>query len=101
MNAGTTDAHFQQEAKEESRKHLLNSFESTGDNSGEHICKTIAGILSGPEADEVSSLKIALATEPGVIQILSNKAKQQKIKFHNQQQPENNYKQTTRQIIPL
>ena len=56
------DRHFQHEGKQDSTKHLLNSLERTYDSSGEHICNTMTGILSGPEAVEGSRLEIILAT---------------------------------------
>ena len=67
LNAGTTEAHFQQTGKEDSSRHLLNNFANIGDSSGEHIRKATAGMLSGPEAVAVSSFKIALETDLGVI----------------------------------
>ena len=63
MKEGTTEGHFQHEGKEDSTKHLLNSLERIDDSSGEHLCKTITGILSGPEAVEELSLEMTLATD--------------------------------------
>ena len=69
LKAGTTLAHFQQSGKEDSVKHLLKSFERIDDSSGQHFFKTIAGMLSGPEAVEEFSFKIARDTKEGVIRI--------------------------------
>ena len=41
---------FQQEGKQDFAKHLLYSLVRTGKSSGEHILRTMAGILSGPVA---------------------------------------------------
>ena len=72
MKIGITDAAFQQAGKQDSDKHLLNSFESIDDSSGEHFCKTITGMLSGSQAVEESKKKIALDTEAGMIRMSSN-----------------------------
>ena len=44
----------------------MNSLVSTGASSGVHFCKTIAGILSGPEALEESNPVIILDTSETV-----------------------------------
>ncbi|XP_065667917.1 uncharacterized protein LOC136088170 [Hydra vulgaris] len=49
---GITDVAFQQAGKQNSDRHLLNSFENIDDSSGEHFCKMITGMLSGPQAVE-------------------------------------------------
>ena len=72
LKIGITDAAFQQAGKQDSEKHLLNSFEKIDDSSGEHFCKTLTGMLSGPQAIEESKREITLDTEAGVIRMLSN-----------------------------
>jgi hypothetical protein len=72
LKIGTTDAVFQQAGKQDSDKHLLNSFESIDDSSGEHFCKTTTGMLSGPQTVEESKQEITLDTEAGVIRMSSN-----------------------------
>ncbi|XP_065679845.1 proto-oncogene tyrosine-protein kinase receptor Ret-like [Hydra vulgaris] len=42
LRIGITNALFQQAEIQDSDKHLLNSFESINDSSGEHFCKTIS-----------------------------------------------------------
>jgi hypothetical protein len=54
LKTGTTDEDFQQEGKQDSAKHLLYSLARTGESSGEHILRTIDGILSGPVALDAS-----------------------------------------------
>ena len=53
LKTGTTDEDFQ-EGKQDSAKHLLYSLARTGESSGEHILRTMAGILSGPVALDAS-----------------------------------------------
>ena len=45
LKSSATDEAFQQEGKQDSAKHLLYSLARTGENSGEHILRTMAGIL--------------------------------------------------------
>ena len=47
LKTGTTNEDFQQEGKQDSAKQLFYSLARTGECSGEHILRTIAGILSG------------------------------------------------------
>ena len=44
LNAGTTEANFQQGGETEFDWHRLHSLERIGDNSGKHMSRTIAGI---------------------------------------------------------
>ena len=66
LKTGTTEGSFQQEGKQDSLIHFLNSLVSTGASSGVHFCKTIAGIPSGPEALEESNPVIILDTSETV-----------------------------------
>ena len=52
LKTGTTDGDFEQEGKQDSAKYLLYILVRTGESSGEHILKTMAGILLGPMALE-------------------------------------------------
>uniref|UniRef100_T2MCW3 PAB-dependent poly(A)-specific ribonuclease subunit 2 n=1 Tax=Hydra vulgaris TaxID=6087 RepID=T2MCW3_HYDVU len=61
-----------QARKQDSDKHLLNSFERIDNSSGEHFCKTITCMLLGPQAVEESKQEITLDTEAGVIWMSSN-----------------------------
>ena len=45
LKTGTTG---EEEGKQDSAKHLLYSLARTGESSGEHILRTMAGILTGP-----------------------------------------------------
>ena len=45
LKIGTADEDSQQEGKQNSAKHLLHSLARTGESSGEHILRTMAGIL--------------------------------------------------------
>ena len=54
LKTGTTDEDFQHEGKQDSAKHLLYSLARTGESSGEHILRRMAGILSGPVALDAS-----------------------------------------------
>ena len=51
LKPGTTDEDFQQEGKQDSAKHLLYR---TGESFGQHILRTMGGILSGPVALDTS-----------------------------------------------
>ena len=44
LNAGTTEAHFQQSGNIDSLMHLLNSLDSIGESSGDNCFNTMAGI---------------------------------------------------------
>ena len=55
LKAGTTEANFQKDKKTNFDKQRLYRFDRTGDNSGKHIFRTIAGIQSGLVAFEMSS----------------------------------------------
>ena len=48
LKTGKTDEDFQQDGKQDSAKHLLYGLARTGESPGEHILRTIYGILSGP-----------------------------------------------------
>ena len=50
LKTGTTVEDFQQEGKQDSAKHLLYSLARTGESSGEHILRTMDGILPWPVA---------------------------------------------------
>ena len=67
FNIGTTDAIFQQAGKQDSVKHLLNSLERIEESSGEQFCKTVTGMLSGPQAMQEFNQDMTLAKEVGVI----------------------------------
>ena len=71
LEIGITDAAFQQAGKQDSDKHLLNSLESMDESSGEHLCKTTTGMLSGPQAVEESKQEITLDTEAEVMRMSS------------------------------
>ena len=53
-STGTIEEDFRQKGKQDSAKHLLCSLARTGENSGEHIIRTMAGILSGQVALDAS-----------------------------------------------
>ena len=73
LKTWTTDVSFQQEEKQDSNIQQLKRLDKIEDNSGEHICKTLIGILSGPEAWEGSSLEITSETSVGVMKTDSKK----------------------------
>ena len=54
LKTGANHEVFQQEGKQDSAKHLLYSLVRRGESSGEHILRTMAGILSGPVALDAS-----------------------------------------------
>ena len=50
LKTGITDEDFQQVGNQDFAKHLLYSLARTGEISGEHILRRMAGILAGPVA---------------------------------------------------
>ena len=62
MKTGITGGSFQQEGKQDFARQFLKSFVRIGESSGEHFCKTMTGIPSGPVAFEESRSEIIEAT---------------------------------------
>ena len=62
LKTGITEGSFQQEGKQDSARHFLKSLVKIGESSGEHFCKTMTGIPSGPVALEESRSEIIEAT---------------------------------------
>ena len=71
MKIGKIQDNFKISGKVPFMNEILNSLERIEESSGEQFCKTMTGMLSGPQAEKEFNWDMTLATKAGV-NLMSN-----------------------------